>query len=51
MIKFFKILFAAHKLAYQLEAAWYAMEKHAPIQCRREIHSARKVLNEIGYLD
>jgi hypothetical protein len=33
-----------------LEAAWYAMERHAPQLCRREAATARQILENCGRL-
>ena len=35
---------------HALEAAWYAMEKHARKECRREISTATKALQKTGSL-
>ena len=35
---------------YALQVAWYAMEKHAPELCGREIATSRAVLKRIGSL-
>jgi hypothetical protein len=38
------------RLMEALEAAWYAMERHAPQLCRREAATARQILENCGRL-
>jgi hypothetical protein len=38
------------RLREALEAAWYAMERHAPQLCRREAATARQILENCGRL-
>jgi hypothetical protein len=38
------------KTANALEVAWYAMEKHAPAECCREIATSKAILIRIGSL-
>jgi hypothetical protein len=38
------------QLREALEAAWYAMERHAPQLCRREAATARQILENCGRL-